>query len=74
MVVGCRGYVVLVVEAMWFWFWRLCVGEWKNKTNLTPARASLLGMSLAILGFKLEDNLNYLSKWKTTTIFYANTR
>jgi hypothetical protein len=47
-VVGCGGYVVFVAEAMWFWLRRLCVGELKNKTNLSLARASLLGLSLAI--------------------------
>jgi hypothetical protein len=48
-VIGCGGYVVLVAEAMWFWLRRLCVGEFKNKTNLSPARASLLGLSLATI-------------------------
>jgi hypothetical protein len=32
---------------MWFWLRRLGVGELKNKTNFSPARASLLGLSLA---------------------------
>ena len=46
-VVGCGGYVMLVAEAMGFWLWRLCDGELKNKTNLSPARARLLGLSCA---------------------------
>ena len=50
-VVGCGGYVMLVAEAMWFWLRRLCVGELKNKTNLSPARANLLRLSLAKVAY-----------------------
>ena len=37
------GWVGLVAAAMWW-----VVGEVGTKTNLSPARASLLGLSLAI--------------------------
>ena len=47
-VAGCGGYVLLVVEAKFCWLWRLSVRELKNENDLSPARASLLGLSLAI--------------------------
>ena len=62
MVVGCRGYVVLVAEAIWFWLRRLCVGELKNKANLSPARASLLGLSFAIISYMVKNMMQHASK------------
>jgi hypothetical protein len=67
-VVGCGGYVLLVVEAMWFWLRRLCVGELKNKTNLSPARATLLGLSLAT-SFVVYHNVQSIRKYNIS--FYG---
>jgi hypothetical protein len=64
---------VLFAEAMWFRLRRVCVGELKNITNLSPARASLLGLSLAIsCSEKVSDvDLNTSKKIPLRIIFFS---